>query len=101
VTTESHSPANLAKICYAIPGYGSTAGISPVSDGGYALMGLNAFHPSLFDDIPWSTEKVSELTLERFRILDWQVAHLKPLHDIDKPDDLQYLPEKFRFGLSV
>tara|TARA_R110001592_G_scaffold177012_1_gene417111 strand:- start:3242 stop:3856 length:615 start_codon:yes stop_codon:yes gene_type:complete len=68
---------------------------TPVSDGGYALMGLKAFHSSLFEDISWSTDKVSALTLERFRNLDWQVALLKSLHDIDEPDDLQYLPEKF------
>ena len=69
--------------------------LSPVSDGGYALMGLNAFHPSLFDSMPWSTEKVSALTLERFRHLDWQVAHLRALHDIDEPGDLKYLPDEF------
>lgn len=69
--------------------------LTPVSDGGYALMGLNAFHPSLFENIPWSTEKVSSLTLERFRYLDWQVANLRALHDIDEPDDLRYLPEEF------
>ena len=66
--------------------------LTPVSDGGYALMGLNIFHPSLFDNIPWSTDKVSALTLERFRYLDWQVAHLRELHDIDEPEDLKYLP---------
>lgn len=69
--------------------------ITPVSDGGYALMGLRAFHPSLFEDMPWSTDKVSALTLECFRNLDWQVAHLRSLHDIDEPDDLQYLPDEF------
>ncbi len=75
--------------------------LTPVSDGGYALMGLNAFHERLFVDIPWSTEKVSALTLERFRQLDWQVAHLRALHDIDEADDLQYLPAKFRSGLGI
>lgn len=69
--------------------------LTPVSDGGYALMGLNAFHASLFNNMPWSTESVSDLTFERFRYLDWQVAHLRELHDIDEPDDLRYLPEKF------
>ena len=73
--------------------------LAPVSDGGYALMGLSAFHASLFEDIPWSTDKVCELTLERFRILDWQVAHLKQLHDIDEAEDLKFLPEKFTSGL--
>ena len=71
------------------------ASLTPVSDGGYALMGLRAFHNSLFEDMPWSTNQVSALTLERFRYLDWQVAHLKPLHDIDEAEDLKYLPAAF------
>ncbi len=74
--------------------------ITQVSDGGYALLGLRAFDESLFKDIPWSTEKVAALTLERLRIIDWQVAHLKQLHDIDEPSDLNYLPVKFRSDLS-
>tara|TARA_R110002072_G_scaffold94299_3_gene208446 strand:+ start:9684 stop:10301 length:618 start_codon:yes stop_codon:yes gene_type:complete len=69
--------------------------LTPVSDGGYALMGLNAFDSSLFEGIPWSTDKVCELTFECFRYLDWQVAHLRQLHDIDEADDLKYLPENF------
>jgi hypothetical protein len=72
--------------------------LTPVSDGGYALMGLRAFHVSLFEDMPWSTSKVSALTLERFRNLDWLVAHLKPLHDIDEAEDLKYLPRSL-FGV--
>jgi rSAM/selenodomain-associated transferase 1 len=74
--------------------------LTPVSDGGYALMGLKAFHPSLFEDMPWSTDKVSALTFESFLNLDWLVAHLRPLNDIDEAEDLEYLPEKFRSGLS-
>lgn len=74
--------------------------LTPVSDGGYALMGLKVFHASLFEYIPWSTEKVSALTLDRFRALDWQVAHLRPLNDIDEPEDLVHLTEKFRSALT-
>ena len=75
--------------------------LTPVSDGGYALIGLSAFHASLFEGIPWSTDKVASLTLERFRCLDWQVAHLKPLHDIDEQEDLKFLPEVFKADLTL
>lgn len=67
----------------------------PVSDGGYALMGLKMFDSSVFEGIPWSTEKVSELTFMRFQALGWQVASLAPLHDIDDAQDLKYLPKIF------
>lgn len=69
--------------------------LAPVMDGGYALIGLSIFHASLFENIPWSTDQVSALTLERFRMLDWQVAYLKKLHDIDEPSDLKFLPDHF------
>ncbi len=74
--------------------------LAPVLDGGYALMGLSAFDSSLFQDIPWSTDQVSALTLERFRMLGWQVAHLKELHDIDEAEDLKFLTEHFKASFS-
>lgn len=62
-------------------------------DGGYPLLGLRAFHPSLFAAIPWSTSSVAELTLERMQALAWRVWLGETLTDIDEPADLVYLPE--------
>ena len=70
--------------------------ITPVSDGGYALLGLKAYDPSLFNEIPWSTAAVAPMTLERCRQLGWQVETLPVLHDIDEADDLQYLPQEIK-----
>lgn len=67
--------------------------ITPVSDGGYALLGLSRFDDQLFTDIPWSTAEVARLTLERCQALNWTLAKLATLHDIDEADDLRYLPE--------
>lgn len=67
--------------------------IGPATDGGYVLIGLNRFIPDLFDSIPWSTDRVLAVTrrrLERLAI-DWR--ELKACHDIDRPEDLEYLPE--------
>lgn len=64
----------------------------PVSDGGYALLGLRRFDASLFSGIDWSTERVSAQTLERLTGLGWSFSRLPTGHDIDTPDDLQYLP---------
>ncbi len=64
----------------------------PAADGGYPLLGLRAFDPSLFCDIPWSTDGVARLTLERMGDLHWRVWTGETLRDIDEPDDLAHLP---------
>jgi rSAM/selenodomain-associated transferase 1 len=64
----------------------------PVSDGGYVLLGLRRFHATLFDDMPWSTNVVAEQTLRRLGAIAWSVKVQTTLHDIDEPDDLQWLP---------
>lgn len=65
--------------------------ICPTVDGGYALLGLKRFDPSLFEGIAWSTSTVAEVTLKRMHNRRWSVAIGKTLHDIDVPDDLQWL----------
>jgi uncharacterized protein len=68
------------------------AAIIPVADGGYVLLALKQFHPSLFEHMPWSTSAVAAITLERMAALGWSVQQLPALHDIDEPADLQWLP---------
>ncbi|MGE0013924.1 MAG: TIGR04282 family arsenosugar biosynthesis glycosyltransferase, partial [Azoarcus sp.] len=68
------------------------AAITPTADGGYALLGLNHFHASLFDDMRWSVSTVADETLERMGHIGWRVARLPAQHDIDEPLDLQWLP---------
>ncbi|MEL7022080.1 MAG: TIGR04282 family arsenosugar biosynthesis glycosyltransferase, partial [Bacteroidota bacterium] len=43
--------------------------IGPTFDGGYYLLGMQQFEPSVFDDIEWSTETVFENTKQRFEAL--------------------------------
>ncbi|WP_027856780.1 TIGR04282 family arsenosugar biosynthesis glycosyltransferase [Marinobacterium jannaschii] len=66
----------------------------PVSDGGYSMIALNDFDPSLFSDIPWSTEQVFPMTQERLENLGWDWWQGETLRDIDEPEDLQWLPNK-------
>lgn len=70
----------------------SDAALLPTFDGGYALLGLNRFHPSLFAGIAWSSAAVASETLDRFGQLGWTVHSQPMLHDIDEPADLQWLP---------
>ncbi|NMM25853.1 MAG: glycosyltransferase [Glaciimonas sp.] len=69
------------------------AALFPTFDGGYALLGLNRFHPCLFTGIAWSTNSVAFETLCRLGQLGWAVHSQPMLHDIDEPADLQWLPK--------
>ncbi len=62
--------------------------LGPAVDGGYYLIGLNSFCPTLFEDIPWSTERVLETTQAIAHRCGLSVALLTPLSDIDRPEDL-------------
>jgi hypothetical protein len=67
------------------------ATLLPTFDGGYVLLGLNRFHPSLFSGIAWSTASVAVETMRRMHALGWRVDRHAPVHDIDEPADLQWL----------
>ena len=61
-------------------------------DGGYYLIGLRQLFPELFQNIVWSTETVLQDTLRIAQTLGLTIALLPTLPDIDRPEDLQYLP---------
>lgn len=63
----------------------------PAFDGGYALIGLRRFEPTLFEAMPWSTSQVLAITRERLQAAGIHHAELAPLHDIDEPADLVHL----------
>lgn len=66
------------------------------ADGGYALLGLNAFHPTLFENMPWSTDAVAVNTLKRLALLGWSVHVGQMLHDVDEPQDVQHLRTEWK-----
>ena len=57
--------------------------LSPAIDGGYTLIGLSRPYHRLFQEIPWSTATVFELTLERAREIGLPVVVLDAWYDID------------------
>lgn len=63
--------------------------IGPSHDGGYYLLGMNEFHPSLFQDINWSTELVFQQTLDKSQKLGLRVVQLETLYDVDDLESLQ------------
>jgi rSAM/selenodomain-associated transferase 1 len=62
--------------------------IYPARDGGYVLIGLRRFHPSLFTGIAWSTSAVAAQTIARIEALGWRLHIGETLRDVDEPDDL-------------
>jgi rSAM/selenodomain-associated transferase 1 len=88
------SAACLQQAAYALQRTDAT--LFPTFDGGYALLGLNRFHPSLFAGIAWSTGTVAFETLCRLEQLGWSVQDNPMLHDIDEPADLKWLPKTWR-----
>ena len=67
--------------------------LGPARDGGYYLLGLRRPVPELFRDMPWSTDRVLEITRERVRTLGLREALLSPLSDVDTLEDLEDLED--------
>ncbi|MDF1695730.1 MAG: TIGR04282 family arsenosugar biosynthesis glycosyltransferase [Saprospiraceae bacterium] len=61
--------------------------IGPSRDGGYYLLGMDTFYPSVFDNIPWSTSTVFIDTLQRIHENKLSVDFLEELSDIDYEED--------------
>ncbi len=69
--------------------------LGPATDGGYYLIAVRREHLAarLFEDIPWSTDRVLERTLDRCRELELGVELLEEASDVDTPADLETLVE--------
>lgn len=61
--------------------------IGPSLDGGYYLLGMDNFYPTLFQNIEWSTDSVLNKTLEIAKSKEFKVNQLEPLSDIDFIED--------------
>jgi len=57
--------------------------LGPSTDGGYYLIGLKRPHRRLFEDIDWSTERVTAQTLARAQELGLAVHQLPTWYDVD------------------
>ncbi|MBI4323711.1 MAG: TIGR04283 family arsenosugar biosynthesis glycosyltransferase [Chloroflexi bacterium] len=60
----------------------------PATDGGYYLIGLAKLVPALFQNVAWGTETVIARSLEILARSGNKPTLLKPLDDLDRPDDL-------------
>jgi uncharacterized protein len=66
--------------------------LGPATDGGYYLIGLKSPQPRLSANIPWGTNHVCEITHRRADEAGLKVEMLLTLSDIDRPEDLSFVP---------
>ncbi len=72
---------------------GEDAVLGPAEDGGYVLLGLNHWHPALFEGHDWGGGSVADTTRGALRGIGWRWKELSPLWDLDRPQDLSRLRE--------
>jgi rSAM/selenodomain-associated transferase 1 len=66
---------------------GSTAVLGPASDGGYWLIGLAYPRPNLFSGVEMSTERTMQQQVDTLERLDYRIAAISVLRDIDRAED--------------
>lgn len=69
--------------------------VGPCLDGGYYLLGLTSNNEEYFRDIPWSSNRVLEVTVGRIRELDKSLRILPEWYDVDDQASL----DRLRFDL--
>lgn len=79
-------PGDLADAASAL-GAGVDAVIAPTEDGGYGLIAAGRALPCLFEDMPWSTERVAAATRARAAENGLRLAELSTIWDVDTPAD--------------
>jgi uncharacterized protein len=68
--------------------------LGPAKDGGYYMIGMTAFLPTLFEDKNWSTDDLLMDTILDLKKMNAKYYLLKTLNDIDTIEDLKAL-DKF------
>ncbi|GAB4510297.1 MAG: TIGR04282 family arsenosugar biosynthesis glycosyltransferase [Sulfuricaulis sp.] len=69
--------------------------LGPTEDGGYYFIGLQEAQPELFEEMPWGSNRVLEMTLARAKKLGMEFNLLKTLRDIDTPADLWLVAQRY------
>lgn len=70
--------------------------LGPANDGGYVLIGMNAPHETLFNNIVWGESDVLRATLRAAQSLGMATHLLPTLIDVDRIQDLQTLASSNR-----
>lgn len=84
-------PASILRAAVDATRRGDAIVLSPAFDGGYTLIGLSQMHQRLFADIPWSTSRVHQLTVERAAEIGVPVVDVPGWYDVDDAESLALL----------
>jgi hypothetical protein len=79
--------ADLRRAARLLAG-GCDAVLGPARDGGYVLIGVRRLTPRLFEGIEWGGSGVYAATAQRLEAARYRWRALRPLGDIDRPEDL-------------
>jgi len=95
IAVDSDSPtlpmAYVAEAAKILSGSRSDVVLGPCEDGGYYLVGVRCPQPALFEGIPWSTDAVFAMTLDKARARGLSVHVLPRWFDVDTEADLRRL----------
>ena len=95
IAVDSDSPtlpmAHVAEAASVLSGAKCDVVLGPCEDGGYYLVGLRFPQAELFEGIPWSTDAVFALTLDKARARGLSVHILPRWFDVDTEADLRRL----------
>lgn len=95
IAVDSDSPtlpmAYVVEAATVLSGATCDVVLGPCEDGGYYLVGLRCPQPALFEGIPWSTDAVFAMTLEKARARGLSVHVLPQWFDVDTEADLRRL----------
>lgn len=61
----------------------------PSDDGGYYIIGMRQMIPQIFENKPWSTDSLLEITCAELKSLNFRTQLLPVLNDVDTVDDLK------------
>jgi rSAM/selenodomain-associated transferase 1 len=75
--------------------------LGPCYDGGYYLVGMRKPYPELFQNVPWSTENVLSVTLEKAKKIGLKVKLLSIWNDLDTFEDLVEFYNLYKDRLSL
>jgi hypothetical protein len=87
-------PASILRTAIDAMRQGDNVVLSPAFDGGYTLIGLSRLHRRLFEDMPWSTGAVHDLTVERARDIVLPVVPVPGWYDVDDGASLKMLVDE-------
>lgn len=94
VLVDSDSPTlPVESIAERVLGFGGEgrALFGPCDDGGYYLVGLTVSELGILEDIPWSTSRVLEVSIERCCASSISAELLPAWYDVDDEADLRRL----------